>query len=254
MSLMVIFKSFLLVFLFSCSSGKDLGSSPAESLYLQAKKLSESGRYILAVEKLNEIKSKYPYSFYAVPAELLNAEVLFKQENYIESAAAFLLFKDFHPQYKEIPYVIWMIAESYYKQMPKTFDRDISSSLEAIKYYQELIQRFPEYEKVNEAQSRLTEIQSFQRSKERYVADFYFKTKVYDAARFRYLDILRTFPYEEDPVLIEHSALRVIESSRNMKEWDDCLTYIEKFSPYIQNQEIISRMKFLKSRCVAKKV
>ncbi|MEX1099820.1 MAG: outer membrane protein assembly factor BamD, partial [Bacteriovoracaceae bacterium] len=134
---------FTLFILVGCATEKPEGKTAAEVLYKEAQNLMDDGRYLLATEKLNQLKNQYPYSFYATPAELLQADILFEQENYVEAAAAYLLFKDFHPKHDKMPYVIFKIAESYFEQIPDTFDRDLQPAFEAIKYFKELVFRFP---------------------------------------------------------------------------------------------------------------
>ena len=226
--------NFLLIlgtFFLSCSSQRPQGKTEAEVLMKEANLLVEKGSYILATEKLNSIRSKYPYSYYATHAELLQAEVLFKQENYIEAASAYILFKDLHPKYKDMAHVIWMIGESYYKQLPSTFDRDLAPGVEAMKYYKELTALFPKSEHKKNAVERINFIQKQLELKEKYIADFYFKTKDYQSARHRYLDILERFHSEK---LREHSMIRILLSSYYLREKDDCLKYYDIYKKSIQ--------------------
>lgn len=109
-----------------------MGSTKAEILFKEAKDLISKSRYIQATEKLNSIRSQYPYSYYATHAELLQADILFSQENYAEAASAYILFRDFHPKYNELGYVIFRISESFYRQLPTTFDRDLSAGVKWI--------------------------------------------------------------------------------------------------------------------------
>lgn len=187
----------------------------------------EDGRFLLATEKLNQLKNKFPYSFYATPSELLQADILYKQESYIESAAAYLLFKDFHPKHERMPYVVFMTAESYYAQIPETYDRDLQPAFEAIKYYNELQLRFPNSSYAKDADSKIRKAEGMIRSKEQYIADFYYKTEVYEAARWRYLHILDTF---QEKKLVNHSMERVILSSYHMKDYEKCGFFWNKYS------------------------
>ncbi|MEX1099586.1 MAG: hypothetical protein WEB87_04130, partial [Bacteriovoracaceae bacterium] len=65
------------------------------------------------------------------------------------------------------------------------------------------------------------------RAKEKYIADFYYKTEVYEAARWRYLHILDNFK-EKD--LIRHSMQRVILSSFHLKDYEKCASFARKYS------------------------
>jgi outer membrane protein assembly factor BamD len=182
----------------SCATKRPQGSTEAEILFKEAKELVGKSRYIQATEKLNLIRSQYPYSFYATHAELMQADILFSQENYAESAAAYILFRDFHPKYEELGYVVFRISESFYRQLPDTFDRDLSAGVEAIKYYNELITTYSNTEYVKDAQNRITKIEDMLEKKEIYIADFYFKTKDFFAAKSRYEDILKTLKNEQE--------------------------------------------------------
>lgn len=217
----------LFIFLFiGCASDKPEGRTEAEILFKEAQELMEAERFILATEKLNQIKTQHPYSFYATPAELMHADILFAQENYIEAAAAYLLFRDFHPRHEKIPYVVNRIAESYFKQIPDTIDRDLEPAMESIKYYEEIIQKYPDSSFKQNAQDRISEAKKMLRDKDQYIADFYFKTKKYSAARYWYLDILDN---HSDQKTRTHAILRTILATYNLEEWESCLAYAEKF-------------------------
>lgn len=190
------------ILVISCATKRPQGSTEAEVLFKEAKDLISKSRYIQATEKLNAIRSQFPYSYYATHAELLQADILFSQENYAEAASAYILFRDFHPKYNELGYVIFRISESFYRQLPSTFDRDLSSGIEAIKYFNELTQNYPDTEYVKEAQARINQIEEMIEKKEIYIADFYFKTKDFEAAKARYEDILKTLKNKEEKLRI----------------------------------------------------
>jgi outer membrane protein assembly factor BamD len=188
--------------LISCATKRPSGSTEAEILYKEANELIGKSRFIQATEKLNSIRSQYPYSFYATNAELLQADILFSQDNYAEAASAYILFRDFHPKYEKLGYVIFKISESFYLQLPSTFDRDLSAGVEAIKYCNELIQNYSNTEYAKDAQNRINQIEEMIEKKDIYIADFYFKTKDYQAAKARYEDILKTLKNKDEKLRI----------------------------------------------------
>ena len=216
----------LLLLVISCASDKPDGRTEAEILYKEAEELIAAERFILATEKLNLIKTQHPYSFYATPAELLQADVLFSQESYVEAAAAYLLFRDFHPKHEKIPNVVFRIAESYYKQIPDTIDRDLEPAIESIKYFDEVITKYSDSSYKKDADERIKAAMKMLRQKDEYVADFYYKTEEYAAARYWYLDILEN---HQDPKSRNHAMVRTVQSTEALKEWQPCLDYAEKF-------------------------
>jgi outer membrane protein assembly factor BamD len=218
---------FASLFLASCSSTRPSGKTEAEVLYKEAQMLVDDGRYLMATEKLNSLRSQFPYSYFATHAELLQADILFDQENFVEAAAAYILFKDFHPRHKKISYVVWRIAESFNNQRPASYDRDLSPLYEAIKYYDELLRVFPNSEYSKGGREKIDECRLLLQKKEQYIADFYFKTDVFQAARHRYLDILKNFT---DRDLRNHSIFRVLRSSMELKEPEACKKHYKKYA------------------------
>ncbi len=227
------FAFFLLISTLSgCSEVEYKGKTQAEQLYRESKELQEDGSLILASEKLGLLRSKYPYSYYATAAELLLADIQFEQENFVESAASYIRYRDFHPKDKKIAYVIYRIGESFFRQVPETFDRDLGQAVEAIKYFQELQQKFPKSEYAKSAEQKMKVAKEMLQNKERYIADFYFKTEVWEAARFRYLLILQKFRNME---LRQHAMKRVLESSLKMKRPGECIRYGELYLKQISD-------------------
>jgi outer membrane protein assembly factor BamD len=235
----------LLLLVVACSSDKPKGRTEAEVLFKEAEELFRAERFILATEKLNTIKTQHPYSFYATPAELMQADVLYEQESYVEAAAAYLLFRDFHPRHEKIAYVIFKIAESFYKQIPDTIDRDLEPAIESIKYYEEVVSKYPDSSYRLNADSRILKAKKMVRQKDEYIADFYFKTEKFAPARYWYLDILEN---HQDAKTRNHAMLRTILATQELKEWQPCLDYREKFYQLVDKQSQ-SEIKSVKHAC-----
>jgi outer membrane protein assembly factor BamD len=216
----------ILFLLISCAIERPAGSSEAEVLYKEAIAFKNDGHYLAALEKINQIRSKHPYSYFATHAELLNADILFLQENFIESAAAYSLFKTVHPTFDNLPYVVFKMAESYYNQLPGTYDRDLTMASEAIKNYRDLIKNYPTSPFVEESTKKIKECENMLAQKEKYIGDFYFKTGEYDSARYRFLEILKE---NELQSLREHSMIRIVQSSYYLKDYVACLNYAKDF-------------------------
>jgi outer membrane protein assembly factor BamD len=231
-----------------CSIDRPEGKTEAEVLFKEAVKYKDEKRYLLSLEKLNLIKSQHPYSFYATHAELMQADIYYEQENYVESAAAYILFKDFHPKHEKIQYVLTRIGNSYFNQIPEDIDRDLSSAYEAIKYYSELVDKFPSSEFLEEAKGRIQDSKKKLEDKELYIADFYFKTKVFDAARYRYEFILRSI-YRQD--IVNHSVYQIVRSSYNLKEYERCIEDGSRFGSYYKDDDM-SKLNDLVDKCRSK--
>ncbi|OFZ14148.1 MAG: hypothetical protein A2X86_04665 [Bdellovibrionales bacterium GWA2_49_15] len=230
------------ILLVACSGPRPAGTTEAEILFKEAQKYIDKKQFILANEKLNTLRSQHPYSYYATPAELIQADILFKQENFVESASAYILFRDFHPKHEKIAYVVWMIAESFYNQLPSTSDRDLSQGYEAIKYYQEVLAKYPKSEYVAQAKEKGTQISEMFKQKEQYIADFYFKTEVFDAARYRYLAMIDEF---KEPNIVDHSIVRILQSSLELGEKPECIQYAKILRKKLSSSSVESFEKVL---------
>jgi outer membrane protein assembly factor BamD len=235
----------MLILIVSCASDAPEGKTEAEKLFKEAQELIEAERYILATEKLNLIKTQHPYSFYATPAELMQADILYEQESYIESAAAYLLFRDFHPKHEKIAYVVFKIAESYFKQIPDTIDRDLDPAIEAIKYYEEILQKYADSSYKKEAENRIAKARAMLVEKDVYIADFYFKTSEFSAARYWYLDILQR---HQEKKIRQHAIKRTILATYSLKEWKSCVEYVEKFATEV-DKELLKEINSTKELC-----
>jgi len=225
----------ILLLIFSCSSEQQTGKTEAEILYKEAISLKEDGQYTLSNQKLNQIKSHYPYSYYATKAELMSADIYFLQDNYIEAASSYLIFKDMHPKNQKLDYVYLKIAESFFMQRPSTFDRDLGPCHQAIRYYDEFMFKFPNSKHIAKAKVNKSECFAMIKNKEKYIADFYYRTKVYDAAIYRYKNILQVF---QDKSLKEHSMKKIIKSYSNLKKKSECNQYFNKYRPLLSKQSV----------------
>lgn len=237
------------LFIFSCASEKPKGKTEAEVLYKEAKSLMEDERYLLATDKLNQLRNQYPYSYYAVPSELLLADILFLQESYADATAAYIIFADLHPKHEKAPYVLYKIAESYFNQLPETFDRDLEMAHEAIKYYRDLLLKYPSSGYSKEAKEKISKCQKMIQDKEKYIADFYFKVDKLKAAKWRYLNILENF---EDKKLRAHAFSRALSLSYELKEYEFCHSISSSISEYDLSKKDRKEALEIKNKCAKK--
>jgi outer membrane protein assembly factor BamD len=177
-----------------CSSAEKHDSSTAEGAFRQAEDYEKDERFEEAIAKFNEVRNKHPYSRFAPEAELRIADVHFKREAFIEAAGAYQLFREFRPRHPRSDYVTFRLGLSYFNQLPKTIDRDLSVADKAILYFEEVINSYPKSEHVAEATAKRTETLRMLAEKEMYVANFYSKRNNHDSALKRYESLLKRYP------------------------------------------------------------
>lgn len=175
-------------------AGQEVDPNNPQQVYKDAEEDIESKRYTIALDKLKALRNKFPYSHVATQAKLRIADVYYMEESYIEAAAAYESFRDMHPKHEKADYVLFRIGESYYNQLPDSEDRDQGPAAKAIDAYRELIGLYPKSQYIGDAKKHLEDATERLASKERYIADFYYKRDMFDSAALRYEKITTRFP------------------------------------------------------------
>lgn len=157
-------------------------------------------RFSEAIKFFEHVKNKFPYSKYAVLADLRIADAHFEREKWLEAADAYRLFVRFHPRHEEVPYATWRIALSYYKEMKKGFfllppahETDLASTHDAIRAFDEYVSRYPDGEHVEEAKRLRTEARTRLAEHDMYAAEFYVKREKWQGALWRYERVANEF-------------------------------------------------------------
>ena len=178
-----------------CAARQEPPEPSAEEDYQVGMEKFNNKKYTDAIPYYQKILENYPFSFYAVQAELKIAESYFLDKKYVEALVHLSGFQELHPTNENIPYVIWMKAVSYAKQF-RTIDRDVSAMQNAKRELIELKTRFPNSPYVKEADAMLAEVDAKLSAHDFYVARFYYRNADYFAALKRFRRILEVYPTE----------------------------------------------------------
>jgi outer membrane protein assembly factor BamD len=193
-----------------CSTEEVNENDPA-ALMKDAEDDIGSNRYLMALEKLQKVKNQHPYSKQAVDAQLRIADVYFLQENYSEAAATYEAFRDLHPKNPKLPYAAFRVGLSYFNDVPGNIARDLSPAYKAQDAFRDYLAHFPNDPNVPEAKSKLAETRKDLAEKETYIADFYYKRGMWEAAKGRYSKIVNE--YSDTPSLSKaEDRLKAIET------------------------------------------
>jgi outer membrane protein assembly factor BamD len=153
----------------------------------------ERGTYTAAVESFQKLKDRYPYSKFAVTAELKMADALYLTEEYDQAYTAYDDFEKLHPKHKEIPYVIYQKGMSQFQQM-QSKDREQGHTLKAKAEFEKVINRFTRSEYADRARKNLRQCLIYLAEYEVYVGHFYFQRGFYRAALARYAYAIENYP------------------------------------------------------------
>jgi outer membrane protein assembly factor BamD len=189
----------VLVFAFSgCSTVKGWFSKPKpdqppEILAEQGIKSLKKKKYDDAIDSFEMLRDRHPYSDQAVMAQLKVADAYFFKKKYEEAYNAYREFEKLHPTNKAVPYCIFREGQSFYRQR-STIDRDQTYTQKAIQEFKRLKQKFPDSEYVTKADFYISRCRKDLAEHEFYVAEFYYRTKRYQAAIDRYQGLVQDYP------------------------------------------------------------
>ncbi|PXF55127.1 MAG: hypothetical protein C4B57_04190 [Deltaproteobacteria bacterium] len=152
-------------------------SEPESEVNLSEKAMDYfvSGRYILAEEIFKKVRDRYPFSPYAVLAELRLADCKFYMGDYEEAISLYEEFEKLHPVNEAVPYVIFQEGSCYYNLMEAP-DRDQTFTHKLIETYGRLLNRYPESPYSYEARKRIAEAKNRLARHEVLVARWYMRT------------------------------------------------------------------------------
>ena len=128
-------------------------SVSAQKNYDKGLKELERKDWVAASKYFGFIKSRFPYSKYAVLAELRLADAEFGAEQYLEAIDSYRLFIKFHPTHEMVAngYAAFRIGEAYYKQLPGDFwlfppsyEKDQSSTEDAANELKSFLDKYPD--------------------------------------------------------------------------------------------------------------
>lgn len=157
-------------------------------------------QYNEAIKFFDYVKNKFPYSKYALLAELRIADAHFAREKWIEAADAYRIFVRFHPRHEKVPYATFRVALAYSKEIdedvwwfPTAIEKDQSAAKDAVRAFDEYLARFPDDEHVKEARELRGQARARLAETDLYAADFYEDRKKWQGAIWRYERVAKEF-------------------------------------------------------------
>ncbi len=161
---------------------------PVEQLYNEAKDELDSGSVKKAIEKFEEVERQYPYSEWAVRAQIMSAYASYRNEDYDAAIATLHHFVKLHPGNENTPYAFYLLALCYYEQISDV-GRDQKMTQEAQRALEEVIKRYPDSEYARDAKLKLDLVADHLAGKEMEIGRYYLKRNEYLSAinRFKYV-------------------------------------------------------------------
>jgi len=163
----------------------DPSSVPVEELYNRGVDALTSKRYALAATEFDDVEQYYPYSTWALNAQLMHGYAEYLDQKYLDAISALDRFIQLHPTHRDIGYAYYLRALSFYEQIGD-IKRDQKGTQEALAALQEVVTRFPESAYARDARLKLDLCHDQLAGKEMDIGRFYEKQHLYAAAIGRF--------------------------------------------------------------------
>ena len=236
---------FISIFLWGCAE-KEFDPNDPEKSYGIAKEPYDDESYEIALTRLGEFKARFPYSKYAIEAELLIANAHYELGQFAEAAVAYEQFVKLHPKHPKVDYALFRVGESYWADAPEDIDREQDYTLKAIAEWEKLITKSPDsnYSKtakdlVKQGKRRVAESHSF-------IIRFYCKQELYHACAYRAIQLADEYPEFKDLRVeaLEYaiSSLEKVSAAKRADPESDKNLYFKTMSA----DEILARSESLK--------
>jgi outer membrane protein assembly factor BamD len=129
--------------LVACSSKKETYvERPVEQIYNHATDLLLDRKYIEAAKEFDEVERQHPYSVWATKSQLMAAYSQYQASKYDDAIITLDRFIQLNPSNRDVAYAYYMKALCYYEQITDV-QRDAKMTEQAMKGFEEVINRFP---------------------------------------------------------------------------------------------------------------
>ena len=235
----------VLFVLSSCSSIEKIeGADKAETYYLRGEAYLKDNMYIEALEKFNLVKNKFPYSKYAIDAELKIGDTYYQKGDFIEAQKVYSLFAELHPQERRIDYAIYQSGMSFYSSLPSAIDRDITFAKKAIDEFKGVMDLYPNSAYFKDALQKYTELRTKLAEKEIYIGDFYRKRDKWEAAAERYKVVIEQYPnlgFDEKMYYEIADCYKKLDKPDEAKYYIDMLVVTYPNSAYVEKAKDLQK-------------
>jgi outer membrane protein assembly factor BamD len=171
---------------------EDPSGVPVEVLYNRGVDALNAKRYTVASTQFDNVEQYYPYSSWAVNAQLMQGYSQYLQNHYTESVGTLDRFIQLHPAHRDIAYAYYLRALCYYEQIAD-ISRDQKGTQEAMGALQEVVNRFPDSAYGRDARLKIDLARDHLAGKEMDIGRWYQKQHLYTSAIGRFQRVVDDF-------------------------------------------------------------
>jgi len=167
----------------------DPAAKTVEELYNNGVDALNQKRYATAVSQFDAVEQNYPYSSWAVNAQLMHGYAEYLQNHYTEAIGALDRYIQLHPTSTNASYAYYLRALSFYEQIAD-IQRDQKGTDQAMVALQEVVNRFPESAYARDARLKIDLCRDHLAGKEMEIGRYYEQQKLYAAAIGRFQRVI----------------------------------------------------------------
>lgn len=169
------------------------GPTPSvEQLYNNGVDALNARRFATAADQFNAVEQNYPYSSWAVNAQLMSGYAFYLQNRYTDALATLDRFIQLHPAHRDIGYAYYLRALCYYEQIAD-IERDQKGTQDAMNALREVVNRFPDTSYARDAQLKIDLCVDHLAGKEMEIGRWYQSQHLYEAAIGRFQRVVDDF-------------------------------------------------------------
>ena len=200
----------------SCSKEKEKKVSIVEEESLEMQMINaynnglrelDEGDPIYAAKKFNEAELLYPQSIWAPRAALMAAYSYFSYSYYSDAVLELEKFLDKYKNHPRRDYAYYLLALSHYDQIIDE-TKDLNEILKAKKYFEIIIQEYPNTDFALDSEYKLELIQELLASKEMYLARYYVEKEKWIPAINRFKTVVKDY---DSTIYVEEALHRLVE-------------------------------------------
>jgi len=171
---------------------EDPATVPVEELYNRGVDSLGRQNYATAVTQFDLVEQNYPYSSWAVNAQLMEGYADYLRSQYTDSIGVLDRFIQLHPSHRDIAYAYYLRALCYYEQIVD-ISRDQKGTQDAMTALQEVVNRFPDSAYGRDARLKIDLARDHLAGKEMEIGRFYQSQHLYEAAIGRFQRVVDDF-------------------------------------------------------------
>jgi outer membrane protein assembly factor BamD len=168
---------------------EDLSTVPVETLYNRGVDALAAKRYSVAVKQFDAVEQYYPYSSWAVNADLMQGYAQYLQNKYTDAIGTLDRFIQLHPAHRDVAYAYYLRALCYYEQIAD-ISRDQKGTQAAMGALQEVVNRFPDSAYGRDARLKIDLARDHMAGAEMEVGRWYEHQHLYTAAIGRFQKVV----------------------------------------------------------------